>query len=98
MKTRTFSSFLHSASEQVGRSWEGAQPGRQPQLACGNTPYCRWHAQLVNGGWTRGGGLSALLVSVSSNPLFSWSSNFSGSSGFFRTFEKFMKIHEFDVP
>jgi len=29
-KSRTFSSLPHSADEQVCRSWEGAQPGRQP--------------------------------------------------------------------
>ena len=32
-KSRTFFSFPCSADEQVGRSWEGAQPGSQPKLA-----------------------------------------------------------------
>jgi len=30
MKSRTFSSFSYSANEQVCRSWEGAQPDREP--------------------------------------------------------------------
>ena len=30
MKSRTFSSFSCSAGEQMSRSWEGAQPGREP--------------------------------------------------------------------
>jgi len=50
-KSRTFSSLSYSAHEQVCRSWEGAQPGREPKLANGNTPYCRRYAQFVNGGW-----------------------------------------------
>jgi len=28
--SRTFSSLPYSANQQVCRSWEGAQPGRQP--------------------------------------------------------------------
>jgi len=30
MKSRTFSSFPYSTDEQACRSWEGAQPDRQP--------------------------------------------------------------------
>jgi len=30
VKSRTFSSFSYSAHEQVCRSWEGAEPDRQP--------------------------------------------------------------------
>jgi len=30
MKSRNFSSFSYSANEQVCRSWEGAQPDREP--------------------------------------------------------------------
>jgi len=54
MKSRTFSSFLYSANEQVCRSWEGAEPGSQPKLARGNIPYHRRHPQFMNGGWPRG--------------------------------------------
>jgi len=67
-KSRTFFSFPYSANEQVGRSWEGAQPGSQPKLANGNTPYHGRHAQCINGGW---------LGDVN----FSMSSNFSVSLG-----------------
>jgi len=38
-KSRTFFSFSYSANEQVCRSWERAQPARQPKLANGNIPY-----------------------------------------------------------
>jgi len=38
----------------VCRSWEGAQPGSQPELASGNTPYHRHRAQFMNGSWLRG--------------------------------------------
>ena len=49
-KSRDFSGLLCSANEQVCRSWEGAQPGSQPKLASGNTPYHRHCAQFINGG------------------------------------------------
>ena len=45
VKSRAFFSFSCSADEQVGRSWEGAEPGSQPTLASGNTPYHKRHAQ-----------------------------------------------------
>jgi len=48
-KSRTFSSFPYSANEQVCRSWEGAQPGREPKLADGNIPYHSCHAHFING-------------------------------------------------
>jgi len=63
-KSRTFSSFPCSANEQVYKSWEGAQPGSQPELASGNIP-CHRHAQFTNGGWLEG-----------RNSLFSVSLNF----------------------
>jgi len=83
MKPRTFSSFPYSANEQAWRSWEGAQPGSQHRLPSGNIPYHRQHAQFMNGGWLGGRKLSALLVSLSPNPLLS------GSLNFFENFPKF---------
>jgi len=80
VKSRTFSSLPYSADEQVCRSWEGVEPGSQPKLANENIPYHRHHAQFMNGGWPGGRKLSALLISVSLNPLLS------GSSIFFRKF------------
>jgi len=52
--SKTFSSFPYLANEQVGRSWEGPQPGSQPKLASGTKPYHRSHVQFLNGGWPRG--------------------------------------------
>jgi len=78
MKSRTFSGFSHSANEQVGRSWEGAQPGRQPTLADGSMPYCKCDARFRNGDGPEGRNLSCLF-SGSSNPLLSGCLNFSGS-------------------
>ena len=75
-KSRTFHSFSYPANEQVCRSWEGAQPGSQPKLASGNIPYCRDHAQFMNGVWSEGRKLSARLLSGSSNLLVSRSSSF----------------------
>ena len=60
MKSRTFSSLPYSGNEQVCRSWEGAQPGRQHKVAGGNIPYHGRHAPFVNGG-----GLYAFLLSRS---------------------------------
>jgi len=54
MKSRTFSSLPRSAHEQVCRSWEGAQPGRQPRLDNRNIPYRGRRAQFMNGGWPGG--------------------------------------------
>jgi len=70
-KSRTFFfTFPCSADEQVRRSWEGAQPGRQPKPANGNLPHHRHHAQYINGGWWGAGTspMSAMssLSSVSS--------------------------------
>jgi len=85
MKSRTFPSFSYSADEQGCRSWEGAQPGREPKVASGNIPYHGHFAQLRNGRWPGGQGVFfALLVSMSLNPLLSGSMNFSGN------FAKFM--------
>jgi len=53
-KSRTFSSFACSANEHVCRSWEGAQPDREPKLADGNIPYHKRHAQYINGSWPEG--------------------------------------------
>ena len=59
----------------------GGSTGRQTaRLANGNIPYQRHHAQLRNGGLPGGRKLSALLISMSSNPLLS------GSLKFFRNF------------
>ena len=62
MKSRSFSSFSYFADEQGCRSWEGAQPGREPKLASGNIPCHGHHAQFRNGGWLGGREFSALLV------------------------------------
>jgi len=73
MKSRTFSSFLHSINEQVWESWEGAQPGRQHKLAGGNIPYRGRHAPFVNGGVGWGGRNPVSLHSIFSmslKPLF----------------------------
>jgi len=48
-KSRTFSGFPYSATEQVCRSWEGAEPDSPPKLADGNIPYCGHHARFING-------------------------------------------------
>jgi len=87
-KSRTFSSFSYSANEQVCRSWEAAQPASQPKLASGIIPYHRRHAPFINGGWL-GGQEFALLFSVSSNPLWSSSLNFSRHLVFFGSLVKF---------
>ena len=79
MKSRTFSSFSHLANEQVCRSWEGPQPGRQHKLANRNIPYHGWHAQCRNGGLQGGRECSLFLFSVGSNPFLSRSLNFSRS-------------------
>jgi len=85
-KSGTFSSLPYSADEQVCRSWEGAQPGSQPNIATGNIPYHRHHVQFMNGVWLEGRNpFLVLLFSRSSNLLFSQSSVFfmkSVSSGF----------------
>ena len=47
-------SFPCSADERVCRSREGAEPGNEPKLANGNTPYHRHHAQYLNRGWQGG--------------------------------------------
>jgi len=54
MKSRAFSVLPCSAHEQLGRSWAGAQPDSEPQLASGNIPYLGRHAQFMSGGWPRG--------------------------------------------
>jgi len=61
MKSKTFFSFLCSANEQVCRSWEGAQPGSEPKLADGNTPYPKRHGQCIKGSWLGGRSLSFLF-------------------------------------
>ena len=53
-KSRTFFSFSYPANEQVCRSWEGAQPGSQPELPNGNIPYQRRQAQFSNRSWLGG--------------------------------------------
>ena len=58
MESRTFSSLPYPANEQVCRSWEGAQPGSQPELANGNIPYHGCQAQFMDGGWQGGRTLS----------------------------------------
>ena len=80
------SSLPYSATEQLFRSWEGAQPGSQPKLASGNIPNHSHHAQFMNGGWLGGSRLLAFQFSASVNPAFS------GNSAFFRNFMKFAKI------
>jgi len=58
----------------------GGSTARQTaELARGNIPYHGRHAQFVNGGWPGGRSLSALLVSMSMNPLLSWRLNFFGN-------------------
>ena len=76
VKSRTFSSFSYSEDEQVCRSWDRAQPDRQPKLGNGNIPYHRRHAQFMNGGWLGGRKLSALLVLLSLNPFLAGNLNF----------------------
>jgi len=71
MKSRTFSSLPGSVNEQVCRSWEGAQPGRQPKLTSGNIPYHGRHAPFVNGGGLEDRGLSAFLGFCEVR-IFSW--------------------------
>jgi len=65
----------------------GSIAGQIAKLANGNIPYYR--CQVYDLRLAKGRKLSALLVSVSLNPLLSGSSNFFGS---------FAKIHEFGVP
>jgi len=67
VKSRTTSSFSYSAIEQVFVSWEGAQLDSWPELANGNIPCHRHHAEFTYGAWLGGRNLSALLVSVSLN-------------------------------
>jgi len=62
IKSRAFSTFSYSADEQVCRSWEGAQPGRQPKLAHGNIPHHGCNTPFMNGGWL--GGQKALCSSL----------------------------------
>jgi len=89
-KSQTFSSLPYSATEQVCRSWEGAQPGSWPRLADGNIPYHGHHAQFMNGGWSGRRKLSAFLFSMSSNPLLAgslnvfWAANLSSSGEEYR--------------
>jgi len=86
-KSRTFSSLPCSATEQVCRSWEGAQPGSQLKVPNGNITCHRHHAHFINGGWT--GGRDLLFASsMSLNPLVFKSSNFSGNLVFFGSFVK----------
>jgi len=75
VKSRTLSSFSHSANEQVCGSWEGAQTDRQP-----GWPAEIFHTMditLILGTEDGQGQESALLVSTSSNPLLYGNSNFS---------------------
>ena len=76
MKSRTFSSFSHSADEKIYRSWDGAQPDNYHKLANGNILYHGCHAQFPNGGWPEGRELFFFFVSVGSNYFLSKSSNF----------------------
>ena len=57
------------------------------KLANGDIPYHRSHDQYMNGGWLGGTKETALLGSVSLNPLLSGSSNLCGSSGFWGVFQ-----------
>jgi len=61
-RSRTFSSLPCSADEQMCRSWEGAQPGRQPKLDNGNIPYHGCHALVIKWGGPGGKELSASSV------------------------------------
>jgi len=80
---KLFSSLPYSAKDQVCRSWEGAQPGREPS----------WPVEIFRTIDTmiglrmevgRGGeGFLFFLISMGPNPLLSGSSNFSGNMGFF---------------
>jgi len=65
------------------------------KLANGNVPYHRCHA--YEWGLARGQE-SALLVSMSLNPLLSTSFNFSVSLFFLKNFAKFARKHDFRVP
>jgi len=62
-KSRTFSCLPCSADEQVHKSWEGAQPDKQPKLVNGNIPYYRHHARYINEGWLGGRNASMSLAS-----------------------------------
>jgi len=78
MKSRTFSCFSYSANEQVCRSWEGAQPERDPSW-----PMQIFHTIdiMLSLGMGAGQGqesLSARLVPMSLNLLLSRSLNFFG--------------------
>jgi len=79
-KSRTFSGLPCSANEQVCRSWEGAQPGSQPELPNGNIPYHRRQAQFVNGGLPGGRNPSSFFFFFPD--FLGGSSNFSRSSVF----------------
>jgi len=57
----------------VLRSWEATWPGNEPKLAIGNTPHHGHHAKFINTG--RGGG-AGIFSCLSSDTLFSGSSNF----------------------
>ena len=76
-KSRTFSSFSYSADEQMCRTQEGAQPGSQPRLVSGSTPYHGYRANFRNRGWLGCRSLSS-LISMTLNTLLCGSSNFSG--------------------
>jgi len=90
-KSRTFFGFPCSAHEQVCRSWAGAQPGSESQLASGNIPYHGRHAQVMSGSWLGAEIHLNPLLSGNSNPLLSVSSKFSRSLVFFGSFAKFIK-------
>ena len=75
MKSRTFSGLSCSADGQECRSWEGAQPGREPNLASGNIPCHGHHAQFMNRGWA--GSRDPLFWELK---LFCEFSHFGGSS------------------
>ena len=85
IKSRTFSSFSYSANKQVCRSWEGPQTASQPSRP-GEISHT---IDVTLSLWTGlvGGQESALLFSLSSNPLLS------GSLVPFGSFAKFTKIH-----
>jgi len=87
MEPRTFSSFSYSANKQMCQSW---RKHSQPKLANENISYHRRHARFPNGVWLGSRKLSALLVSVSLNPLLCRSLNFFFQ--YFSLFQEFYKI------
>jgi len=94
MKSRTFSSFPYLDHGQVDRSWEGAQPDREPSwpIEIFHTIDITLHLRMGVG---MGAGipfffsLSLFLFSRKLNNLMSVSSNFSRSLVFFVSFPKF---------